>query len=521
SYSGLHSEQRLAKPMIKKDGHWQESEWQEALEYTVKQLQQVITKQGAAQLGVLTSPNATTEACYLLQKLSRAIGCPNIDHRVQQTDFADQASAPLFYGSQIPYADLEKQQAILLIGSNLAQEQPLAAVRVRKAALQGAKVMAMNPIDYCFNFDSAEKVICSPTALPSELAQVVKALSGENLPSGADKLLADIQASEIGKAIAQQLQAVEKAVIVLGALAMNHPQAALIRSLVQLLAKSSGAEIIYMTQGANSAGATLAGAVPHRLVGGKVSSQVGLDAHAMLQKKLKAYLLLDLEPELDCADPHRALLAMQQAEFVVCLSAFQTPTMADYADVILPIAAFSEDAGTYVNVEGQWQSFTAAVKPYEQARPAWKILRVLANLLEVPGFDYNHSAEIKADVEAQLAETIFKPQDGYDPQVMTNPEQGLTRIGEWMMYGSDGLVRRAQALQDSAANVPIAARFSPQTAEQYNLSAGDTVKLGQHEQTIELPVIIDERLAVGCVCLPCGLTATMNLGASFAQVEVK
>lgn len=515
SYLSLRHEQRLAKPMIKKDGQWQESEWQPALEYTVAGLKQVIKQYGAEHLAALGSPGATVEELFLLQKLMRALGCHNIDHRLQQTDFADQASAPLAPVSQLPYAELEKQQAILLIGSDLAREQPLAAVRVRKAALQGAQVMAVNMLDYAFNFAVSEKMIGAPGVLADSLAQIARSCGVT------DPLLADITASEPADNIAQKLQTVEHAVILLGAGVMNHPQAATLRALVQLLAQASGAKVMIMTSGANSAGAWLAGAVPHRLPAGEKDQQAGLDVHTVLQQPLKAYLLLGCEPEFDCAAPKQAQLAMQQADFVVCLSEFYTPAMAEYADVVLPIAAFAETAGTYVNVDGQWQSFKACVNPYGEARPAWKVLRVLGNLFGLPEFDYVSCTEVAQAVKARLTAVTFAAQDSYRPPALPAMPDGFYRIGEWPMYAVDSLVRRAQALQTSSVNKAVVAALSAKTAQQYGLSDGDVVQISQQAGQVSLPVVIDECVPAQCVFIPCGVAETMSSGGAFARVEIK
>lgn len=436
SYLGLDVD-RLEQPVIKKNGQWQPVDWETALTLVVTQLKQVIEQHGASQLGALASSSATIEEHYLLQKLCRGLGSHNIDHRLQQSDFSDQDDAPLFPRATLPYAELESQKAILLIGSHLHHEQPLAAVRVRKAALAGARVMVINPEDYSFNFEVTHKLI--DQQLPRLLAEVVVALD--------NKQLAGIKPSEKAQQIAAALRASDKSVLVLGALAHNHPQAATLRYLTALIAQLSGSHLMPMTSGANSAGAWLAGAVPHRSVAGDALKTPGLNAQKMLSNKLKAYILLGIEPELDCVNPSLALQALQAADFVCVLSPYTNQTMLEYAHLILPIAAFTETAGTTVNVEGRWQSFHGCVKPFGQARPAWKVLRVLGNLFALEGFDYAHSEEVRDELKNLVDQAVFKPSQSYQLDSKVLDEKISSPIVQWPIYGIDSIVRRAVALQ--------------------------------------------------------------------------
>lgn len=515
AYTGLRSKERVRTPMIKAHGQWQETDWATALNVAVKGLKRVINEVGPEQVASIASANSTLEELYLLQKLMRSQGCENIDHRTHQIDFADQDTAGLFPGSSMAYADLEKQQAILLVGSNVQAEQPVAGIRVRKAALDGAKVMAVNSIDYDFHFDVAEKMIASPNELVMRLAEIAKAVDKEN-----NALLSNVTVSETAQNIANQLQQAP-ATIILGAIAQNHPQAATVRSLAESIAKACSANVIVMTEGSNSAGAWIAGAIPHRTTGGVKVSKPGLTAADMFAKQCRAYVLMNIEPELDCEQPQKVMEAMKKADFIVAMNTFSSGMMLEYADVILPIAAFSETAGTYVNVEGRWQQFNGSCNPFEEARPAWKVLRVLGNLFEVEGFDYESAEqvhdEIKAIVDASPAVIATKHQ----PKTLATSTSKLQRIAYWPIYRGDGMTRRAQPLQQSATSELFVVRMNTHTGKLFNVINNDTVMVRQGDVSHQMPLVIDNRVADNCAVLVNGFVDSINFADSFGELEIK
>jgi NADH-quinone oxidoreductase subunit G len=371
-YEGIYSDDRLAKPLL----NGVETEWEPALEAVATGLKQVISEHGPDAVGALASPTATVEELYLLQKLARGLGISNIDHRLRQADFSDQDTAPAFPWLGQGLVELEKVKSALLIGSNVRMEQPLAGHRLRKAALNGSRIMFINPRDFEFRFPVAAKINTDPAAMVAVLAgvaHVVAELKGEALPAS----LAALVPATLGEAehvIASNLLNNAPATILLGNLAVSHPAFAQLRVLAGLIAQRCRASFGYLSEAANSAGAWLAGAVPHRLPGGKAAPTTGLDARAMLETPRQAYILLGTEPELDCWDGASALNAMQAAKLVISLSPYAAAVSKRYANIILPVGTFAETSGTYVNAEGSWQSFQGAAKPFAAARPAWKVL---------------------------------------------------------------------------------------------------------------------------------------------------
>ena len=501
SYEGINSDQRLTVPMLKEDGEWREADWNSALERVVSGFQAVIQQHGAAAVGAIASPSSTLEEFYLLQKLMRSLGSGNIDHRLMQTDFTDQEQAPVYPALGCAIADIERQDAILLVGTNIRQDQPIAGHRVRKAALGGASIACINSLDYAFNFPLTSKCIVAPSKMLENLAALAKALAEQgagDLPEGLAALSAGLVVDEVHNRMARELKEAAQACIVLGHDALEHKDFSAIRALVQQIAQMSGASFGYLTDGANAAGAWLSGAVPHRQAGGSKAEVVGKDLSAMLGSNLGGYLLLGVEPEFDCAQAQRSLSALQDAGFVVSLAAFKNDATREYADVLLPITPFTETSGSFVNAEGKWQSFEGITAPRGEARPAWKVLRVLGNLFAVSGFDYIHSQEVRDEVKALCASvTQGNAMSWQCPSVLSRAVDGIEVLVDRHMYRGDAIQRRANSLQSVEKAMSSAARLNPGQG----FAEGDQVTLKSPDSELTLPVVIDERVADNCVLL--------------------
>lgn len=519
SYLGLLHKARAARPKIKRNGVWEYVDWQTALEFATNSIQQIIKQSGPEYFAAFASPSSTVEEGYLLQKMLRSLGIHNIDHRLQQTDFRDQALQPVMPESTLPYAELEKQQHILLVGCHVDREAPLAGVRLRKAFMNGASICAVNVMDYEYRFGLQEKIVVSPQDLPMQLAMVLTTLrkKSELLPQE-QQLTLGLKANKHSKLLAQELSE-SAAVIVTGAVCENHPQAALIRTLIAAITKYSGARILRLTNGANSAGAALAGVLPHRTTAGKAIESPGLDAQAALAGKMKGYLLLGVEPDFDCANPFLARRAMLAAEHVIALSAFETDALNEYADVILPIAPYAETSGTYINIDGTWQSFTGAVNPHGEARPAWKVLRVLANHLQCCGFDYVSSLDVLQEVQQQHAMMHPLQAASFYPEALPENISDLVRIGEWPLYRSDMIVRHAEALQKCGAADSACIRVHPITAQRLKL--GEVATVSQGDIGVTLPLISDDRIAEDTVWVASAMVETIDLGPAYGAITIK
>ena len=520
SYTALAHEERLTVPMIKRDGSWQETDWDTALTFAVEGLQKI----DSTQIGALASYNATNEEYYLLQKVMRGIGSSNIDHRLRQLDLSGQESATLFPYLGQSISELSEQNAILLVGSNIRKEQPLLGHRVRKASRNGASVMVINSIDYPFNFPVTEKRIASPAAMVSELAAVASALleiTGEQAPSGLDKLLAGITVDESHRNIASTLKESEKATVLLGSGAAYHPQQAQLSVLAALIGRLSGAKFGAIAEGGNSAGAWLAGCLPHRQAGGEAAASAGMDWRTMIDSDLKGYLLLGIEPEMDCIDSAAAQKAMQSAEFVVSMNSYVTDAMKEYANVLLPVAQSAETSGSMVNTAGEWQSYTAAVAAPGEARPAWKLLRVMGNLFDIAGFEFVSSEEVRDEFKAACNGSEPSADIAWKTPDASAKQNGLMRISDFPIYAVDSMVRRAGPLQQSADVQQTTIRANATTLGKAGLTGENEARLIQGDTGRVLPLVEDDSIAEGCVYLPCGVAETTGLGAGFAPVQLE
>ncbi len=431
SYEALNGEERLTAPMIKQGGQWKEVDWQTALEYVANGLKNIQRDHGASSIGALVSPNSTVEEAYLAGNLLRALGSDNIDARLRRAEFMV-GEGVQWLGTSI--ASLSTLQRVLVVGSNLRKDHPLFAQRIRQAARQGAQVNAIVSAKQLAKADAwamplSTAVVSEASDWALALADVAAALAVEK---GVTAPVAG-EASEQGKAIAKSLLGGERKAVLLGNGAAHHANASSLLALANWIGEQTGASVGYLTEAANTVGVQWAKAQPQS--GGKNAAQ-------MLDGSLKAAILLNTEPEFDTAAGAAAVAALDKAEMVVTLSPFKA-NMA-FSDVLLPIAPFTETSGSFVNAEGRLQSFHAVVKPRGETRPAWKVLRVLGNLLDVPGFNFETSQEVLAKATAQ-------------PLQLSNAIRADVRLGGSVsepvvaaIYQLDGIVRRAASLQQTA-----------------------------------------------------------------------
>ena len=517
SYEGLYAEDRLTQPMIKKGGEWQETSWEMALEMAAAGLKEI---READQVGALVSPASTLEELYLAQKLMRGLGSGNIDSRLRQGDFRLDNDNPTLGWLGMAIADIESLNGVLVIGGNLRKEQPILAHRLRKAALAGAEVHFFNPQAIELNHP-ASQTATGPAGLLDALAGIAKA-AGVKGQGPVAELIKSAKADADAKAAAAALKQADKSAVMLGALAQTHPDYALIAALASSLAEASDSILSLVPMASNSLGAQLAGAQPNLLAGAKAADKPGLDALKMQKMPRKGYLLMGVEPGVDFWDGALSVSALQSADVVVALSAYRSPLLEACADILLPMGQFAETSGTYVNAEGSWQSSRGAVKPQGEARPAWKILRVMGNLLDIDGFDYVDSEQVRDELKA-----LCDPELSANSLTLTGDSArqlsagDLIRGGDTPLYASDALVRRADALQQTHDAGSVAIRVHPGDADRLGLSGSEQALVKQNGYQAKLPLEIDDSLPQGCVWISTGLAETAALGQPFGEVTVE
>ncbi|MCL4725475.1 MAG: molybdopterin-dependent oxidoreductase, partial [Rhodocyclaceae bacterium] len=435
----------------------------------------------------------------------------NVDCRLRQTDFSlDGKGVTPWLG--MPVAEIPTLDRVLVVGSFLRKDHPLLAQRLRQAAKKSTRVSLLHVADDDQLINLHAKSIVAPSALAAELAGIVKAVA-EAKGAAVDAALAGVQPSAAAKAIAESLVSGEKGAIFLGNFAQQHAQAATLHALAQKLAELTGARFGYLGEAANSVGGYVAHAVPNAS---------GLNAVRMLAESCRAYFVLHAEPELDCANPQQALAALKAADLVVALTPFKTRAV-DYAHVILPIAPFTETSGTFINTEGRVQSFNAVVKPLGETRPAWKVLRVLGNLLGLPGFEQESSEAVRAEVlggkPASVAERLNNQADGVALNLAA-PAPALQRIADVPIHFADPLARRAPSLQKTRDAAPPAARMNAATLAKLGLAAGAQVKVSLGGTAI-LAAQLDAGVPDGCVRVAAGHELTSGLGPMQGELTVE
>ncbi|WP_148716765.1 NADH-quinone oxidoreductase subunit NuoG [Chitinolyticbacter meiyuanensis] len=504
SYEALNSEERLTKPLIKQGGVWQEADWQTALEYVANGLKDVVANHGADSIAAVATEQATVEELYLLKQLFAGLGSQNVETRLRAADFGLKTQGATWLGQSI--VDFAGSDAVLVVGSTLRKEQPLIAQRLRQAAKKGAKLAIVNPhSDDLLTAVSGELVV-RPDQLVEGLLAVIKAVSdarGVAAPAQID--LAGVEVTDAARAVAAVFEGKEKTSIALGNLAQQNPRYGELYAAAAALAELVGAKLGVFATAANSVGAQLVGAT---------------GAGNVFAQPKKAYVLLNTEVEFDTANGAEALAAVQQADMVVALSSFGSCAL-EHADVILPVSPFSETSGTFVNAEGKPQSFNGVVRPLGETRPAWKVFRVLGNLLGLENFGFNSSEEVRdlalaGDFAAKLGNALAAP-----VAVKAQAASGVVRLGEVPIYQLDMLTRRAPALQATVdAQAATQLKANAATLAKLGLAVGSNAQVKQGAGVATLAVALDDGLVDDVVRVAANLPATRALGALTAAIEV-
>ncbi|WP_283150243.1 NADH-quinone oxidoreductase subunit NuoG [Silvimonas soli] len=504
SYEALNSGERLQKPLIKQGGAWQEVDWTVALEYVANGLKSVIEEHGADNVAALASPSSTLEELFLLKKLAAGLGVKNTAANLRQQDASFATAGVQWLGQSI--VELAENDAVLVIGSTLRKEQPLLAQRLRQSVKKGLKLAVVNPHNDDLLTTLHGSLVTRPDQLVEGALEVLKAVAeqkGASVPAHID--VAGVTVSEQALAIATTLVASEKVGVLLGNLAVEGVRAAELHAVATAIAEISGAKLGVLTSGANAVGAQL----------------IGFNATAgAFAKPKKAYVLLNAEVDFDTANAPQALAAVEQAEMVVVLSPFQSCAY-DYADVILPVSPFAETSGTFINLESRPQSFNGVVRPLGETRPAWKVFRVLGNLLGLAGFEFASSEEVRDEALANGIEGKLNNAPAAAVNVKPVAASGLTRLAEVPLYQIDALVRRAPSLQATVdAQSAATLRANATTLATLGLVAGDQAKVVQGGEAV-LTVAQDDALLDQVVRIAAAHPLTRGLDGAAALQVVK
>ncbi|HUI99584.1 MAG TPA: NADH-quinone oxidoreductase subunit NuoG [Usitatibacter sp.] len=504
AYEGLNSEERLLHPMVKRAGEWAEVDWPEALEAAAQGLNDVAARHGPDALGMLFGAQLTLEEFHLGAALAKGLGTGNIDHRIRQSDFRAKHEGAPWLG--MPVTAIEELEGALLVGSSIRKEQPLISARLRAGTRKALRLSILHVAVDEPLMPLAARSVVKPSELAAGLAAIAAAAAQAKGETPKGGLARDPGKTE--RAIAASLSG-KRSAILLGHYAQQHPDYALLLSIAHEIARLTGATVGVLPDGGNAVGAHLAGFVP-----------TGLDARAMIESPRRGYLFAGVEAGLDMG--RRAMQALAAAEFAVVLSAYRGAAT-DAAHVMLPIAPYTETAGTLVNMEGRVQSFNACVKPQGDARPLWKVLRMLGTLLELPGFDEDTIEQVRLRIAPDLAawaraglSNAIAPLEW---QARAMPAQ-LERVAEFPIYATDPMVRRSPPLQKTTdAKLARAARLHPATFAAMDLVEGAQVRIRQGGGEALLAACADPSVPEGCVRLARGIPETAALGEGELHVE--
>ena len=504
SYEALNSSERLTTPMIKQEGEWKEVDWQTALDMVARGIKDVVANHGAGSIGALVSPHSTLEEMYLTQKLMRGLGSENIDHRLRQADFSADGALAGVPWLGMALADIGTLDRVLVLGSFLRKDHPLIAQRLRQVAKKRAQVNVVHVAGDDALIKVSNQVIVAPAALAGALDGILAALD-------------DQDANAELTAIAASLKGGRDVGLFLGNLATQTADAAQLHVRVQAIADKLSAlnpearvRFGFFGEAANTVGGSAVRAVP---------GAGGLSARAMIEKPLKAYVVLHAEPTLDMSDGALASKSLAAAEFTVLLTPFRHSL--DCADVLLPVAPFTETAGTFVNTEGRAQSFSGVVKPRGDSRPAWKVLRVLGTLLGLNGFDFDTAEAVRAECVPDDFAAVLDNRTGVEITASAAALPGMERIADVPIYFTDPIVRRAASLQQTSdARAPLAWLCGSELVR-LGMVAGAHVKVVTDAGEMVLPVASDERLPAGCVRIAAGHPSTIKAGPMAGSLRLE
>ena len=503
SYEALNGADRLTKPMIKQGGQWQETDWQTAIEYVAHGIRNIRHEHGADSVAAIAAPHATLEELSLLNKVIKGIGSDAIDFRLRQSDFRLNGKVMPWLGGSVQ--EITHLKNVLIFGSSLRKDHPLIAAKFRQAAKTGSRISVIHAAKDELLMPLHVQQALAPSewvAFAKQVAVSVAKQKDLQVPEFANGVVV----SEAAEKVASSILAGNSGIL-LGNAAANYPDASVLHSICVWIAHQADAKFGYLTEAANTVGGYVAGAYPQKA------------AKAAFSEAKKAYIVLHAEPEKDTAQPARAKQALAAADMVVVLSPFKHGL--EYADVLLPVSPFSETSGTFVNAEGRAQSSHAVVKPLADTRPAWKVLRVLGNLLGLSGFEFETSEAVRDAVLIDGWKTKLSNKTDQFIGEQTLAAGSAELITEPGIYSSDAIVRRAESLQLTAdAKAPLV-RISSDVASSSGITDGGQVKLVQGTSSLVATAKVDSALAAGVVRVVAGTSSTTDLNAYFGQVSLE
>ncbi|NNE62820.1 MAG: NADH-quinone oxidoreductase subunit G [Gammaproteobacteria bacterium] len=527
SYSGFSSDKRVLQPLMRIDGELKPVDWETAIQTATAKLSAAANQDGN-KLAALVSPQTTLEEQFLLQKLMRGLGSNNIDHRLQRVDFSSQNDEAVMPWLGRSLASIETLDAALIVAANLRLEQPILSHRLRKAAVNSnASVSSIGHQSGLYNFDLEADLAGSAEQLLTHLAAVAKAaaaIADRPLSDRLSSMVDNVKVSAEHKSIAEKLNSGENSALIVGIQAVANPALSLIQELCEAISALTDSSLGYLSSSANSAGACLSGCLPHRLSAGVSAETPGQNVSQIVDSTHSVLVNVAINPELDLKSAEDVEKISANNDFILSINSFANDFDQQHADLILPLAGIAETSGTFVNVEGLWQSFKGCTQAKGQSRQGWKILTALGQLL-IPGeFEFTDSNLVKEAVKQACHDVSLNNQSGIQSDLTSLPgkSRNIQRVGYTPIYASDEMVRLSPALQATPLMKEQGAiSMNRQQAEKLKLADSERVHIRQGQGTAVLPLRLTDDVAAGCVAIPCGIDAVKNLGEAFGPVELE
>ena len=484
SYEGLGHKDRINLPLKREKNQWKEIDWEEAYELIEKNITDIDIKK-SNKIGIICSPQSTLEEGFLLKKIAKELNTSHIDYRLLEQSFSENNN---WLGCKID--EIESHDAILVIGSNLKHDQPLLAHRFRRYANKRNNFSIITSYDDFYSTRCLEKVIVNPSAYINYLLMILKQVqlsTKYKINSEVIKnLLKAAKPSNEAKRIAKSLLSNKSKAIFLGHQILHLDDGDNIKLVAMHIAQAVGATFGLIPGYANSVGLNELNLNTDNISADKILSQ-----------SKEAYIIMNFDPLYDYHSPKKINSALKKAKFNLAISPYISDSFKEF-DVVLPMTPFTETSGTFINMEKTIQSFSAVTPPVGQSRPGWKILRVLANFLQLEGFSYDSSEEVKTDAMIEMDQKNEFSLNDFKP---SNIERGIEVLNVVRANDSDMIVRRATSLHQNKNKDQSCCLINPTTMLEEGLIEGQKIKISSSEAEILINVKADDNVCLNAVVI--------------------
>ena len=484
SYEGLNHKDRINLPLKREKNQWKEIDWEEAYELIEKNITDIDIKK-SNKIGIICSPQSTLEEGFLLKKIAKELNTSHIDYRLLEQSFSENNN---WLGCKID--EIESHDAILVVGSNLKHDQPLLAHRFRRYANKKNNFSIITSYDDFYSTRCLEKVIVNPSAYINYLLMILKQVqlsTKYKINSEVIKnLLKAAKPSNEAKRIAKSLLSNKSKAIFLGHQILHLDDGDNIKLVAMHIAQAVGATFGLIPGYANSVGLNELNLNTDNISADKILSQ-----------SKEAYIIMNFDPLYDYHSPKKINSALKKAKFNLAISPYISDSFKEF-DVVLPMTPFTETSGTFINMEKTIQSFSAVTPPVGQSRPGWKILRVLANFLQLEGFSYDSSEEVKTDAMIEMDKKNEFSLNDFKP---SNIERGIEVLNVVRANDSDMIVRRATSLHQNKNKDQSCCLINPTTMLEEGLIEGQKIKISSSEAEILINVKADDNVCLNAVVI--------------------